>query len=214
MYCKRLTYFLFACALCISVALPCHAQRVIQYSAELLSADSTKPVAFATIFDRKTGQGTRSNQQGFFSIVTLPGDSIDITSIGFHKLIVVIPPTVNTDKLGETLYMYAQAYNLSAVLILPFTRDQFRYAFVHSNVPHDDLSRAYANLNPAVMRRIGREMSPDGREIGDMVLHQYASNYSYAGQRQPMNILSPLAWYQFFQTLNNGGFKNPDDNTK
>jgi hypothetical protein len=187
------------------------AQKPLQYSAEILAADSTKNVFNATIFDRKTGQGTTSNQQGFFSLVVLPGDSIEIRHQSFQSLIVIIPYDVSGEKLSETLYMYPKYINLNQVTIFPFTREQFRTAFIYQNVPHDNLSRAYANMNPAVLRRISKDLPKDGSEQFNMVMHQYASTYYYMGQHPPMNIFNPAAWYEFFKTLQNGGFKNTSD---
>ena len=90
-----------------------------------------------------------------------------------------------------------------------FSRDQFRDAFVHLNIPDDDLERARKNLNAQTMNQLSKNVR-DGSLSSKQSLSNYANTYYYQGQYRPQPILSPSAWMQFFDALKNGSLKNEE----
>lgn len=187
------------------------AQNYVQYSGVVVATDSSKPISFATIYDITNGNGTFANYQGFFSLVVSPGDSVIFTSIGFIRHCEVIPKDVNADKLSAEIKLDAISYKLPQATIYPYpTRDQFRYEFIHLNIPDDDLARAQKNLSPEQIMALIQNAPPDPTINHIKTAQQYSQSLYYIGQYKPINLLNPIAWAQFFEALKNGELKNPN----
>jgi len=186
------------------------AQTYIQYSGVIVATDSSKPVSYATVYDITNGNGAYANYQGFFSLVVSPGDSVLFTSIGFAKHFEIVPRNANSDKYSEEVTIQPMSYTLPQTTIYPYpTRDEFRYAFEHLNIPDDDLARAKKNLSPEVLMALIRN-APTDPEINQMRMAQnYSSSLYYIGEYKPINLLNPLAWAQFFEAIKNGELKSP-----
>ena len=87
--------------LCVAVAVTmqkvasAQSNRLIQYSGVVLSTDSSAtPVPYASIFNRSIKLGTIANFQGFFTFAARVGDTIEISSVGYQKGLVVVPVMV------------------------------------------------------------------------------------------------------------------------
>lgn len=177
----------------------------------VLSSDTSRtPLPYATVYNKTLGIGNYTNSDGFFALVVRPGDTVVVSSIGFFENKVVVPEVVG-DTWIHTFFMRARTYLLQEATVYPWgTRDQFRAAFVHMNIPDDDLERARKNLSAAEMNFLARNLSSDGKAISGSVLRQYQDKYYYIGHVPPTNIFNPVAWANFFNDLRKGNYKNPD----
>lgn len=85
--------------------------------ARLLSAADSTPVPFANIVLSRNYSGTTTNEDGFFSINILKTDSLIVTSIGYKKTIIEIPPYFSCiDTL--VFYMQPVKYSLGEVNVI------------------------------------------------------------------------------------------------
>ncbi len=182
--------------------------RLIQYSGIVVSTDSAStPVPFATIYNRAIKLGTVANYQGFFSFAAGVGDTIEVTSIGYNVGITVVPDIPENQSYTAIIFLHQEIKLLPEARIYPwFSKQQFRDAFVHLNIPDDDLERARKNLNAEKLRELG-ETIVDANLNARQTLNTYSYTYYYQGQFQPQAILSPSAWMQFFNALKSGAFK-------
>lgn len=182
--------------------------RLIQYSGVVLSTDSaTTPVPFASVFNRSIRLGSIANFQGFFTFAARVGDTIEVTSVGYKKGLVVVPDIPNNESYTALIFLEPDVQTLPEARVYPwFSKDQFRDAFVHLNIPDDDLERAKKNLDANKLRELG-ETVRDGTLNATQSLQNYSYTYYYQGQYRPQAILSPSAWMQFFNALQNGAFK-------
>lgn len=182
--------------------------RLIQYSGVVLSTDSaTTPVPFASVYNRSIRLGAIANYQGFFTFASRVGDTIEITSVGYQKGLVVVPDIPDKESYTALIFLQPEIKMLPEARVYPwFSKDQFRDAFVHLNIPDDDLERARKNLDANKLRELGETLK-DGTLNATKSLQNYSYTYYYAGQYQPQAILSPSAWMQFFNALQNGAFK-------
>ena len=184
---------------------------LIQFSGVVLSADgSFSPVSFASVNDMNLGGGTVCDFKGFFSMVIYNGDEIAFTCLGFQPTTYKVKYDGHNPFITDTIYMKPMTMKLPEATVYPWgTRDQFAEAFVHMNIPDDDLARAQKNLDADYLRMIGQDMV-----FGDVNAHQvltnYAASYYFKGQYRPVQLLNPMAWAQFFKVLDSGGFKNPN----
>lgn len=195
------------------VLLACHlsmaqSPRLIQYSGVVLSTDSsTTPVPFASVYNKSIKLGAIANFQGFFTFAARVGDTIEITSVGYQKGLVVVPDIPDKESYTALIFLQPDIKMLPEARVYPwFSKDQFRDAFVHLNIPDDDLERARKNLDANKLRELGETLK-DGTLNATKSLQNYSYTYYYAGQYQPQAILSPSAWMQFFNALQNGAFK-------
>lgn len=206
----RSIYYIFLLLVIHAIAQPAAAQspRLIQYSGVVLSTDSvTTPVPFASIFNRSIRLGVIANYQGFFTFAARVGDTIEVTSVGYQKGIVFVPDIPDNESYTSLIFLQPDIRTLPEARVYPwFSKDQFRDAFVHLNIPDDDLDRARKNLDANKLRELGETLS-DGTLNATKSLQNYSYTYYYQGQYQPQAILSPSAWMQFFNALQNGAFK-------
>ena len=199
-------YLLFI--LMISPILYAQGPRLVQYSGVVVSTDSAAtPVPFASIFNRSLKLGTVASYQGFFSFAARIGDTIEVTSVGYKKGLIVVPDIPDNQAYTAIIFLQKDVKTLPEARVYPwFTKEQFRDAFIHLDVPDDDLARAKKNLNGQTMAAIGANMrDPDFN--AEQTLSNYSYTYYYKGQYQPQAILSPTAWMQFFDALKSGEYK-------
>ena len=96
-------------------------------------------------------------------------------------------------------------------IVFPWgSRDQFPYAFVHTNIPDDDLERARKNLNPDYLRALALAQGADANINARMVMNNYSQTLYYYGQAHPISLLNAFAWSQFIKDLKEGKYKNPN----
>jgi hypothetical protein len=195
------------------LAIQLHAQspQLIQYSGVVVSTDSAAtPVPFASIYNRSIGLGTIANYMGFFSFAARIGDTIEVSSVGYMRGLVVVPAIPENQSYTAMIFLNPEVKTLPEARVYPwFSREQFRDAFVHLNIPDDDLERARKNLNAQTMNQLSKNVR-DGSLSAKQSLSNYATTYYYQGQYRPQPILSPSAWMQFFDALKNGSLKNEE----
>lgn len=67
----------------------------IRLKGQVLSLEDKSPVPFAYVINFRTHSGVTTNEQGYFSMEMLNIDSLEITSLGFTKTTVHVPPNYN-----------------------------------------------------------------------------------------------------------------------
>src|SRR5215467_1520047 len=80
--------------------------RLIQYSGVVVSTDSAAtPVPFASVFNRTLRLGTVANYQGFFSFAARVGDTIEVTSVGYRKGLVIVPDIPDNQAYTAIIFL-------------------------------------------------------------------------------------------------------------
>ena len=204
---RIILYFLFA----IGMFTTAHAQKhagLIQFSGVVMTSDSLRPIPYVNIIIKNTHRGTISSYQGFFSFVSLAGDTIIFSALGYKRKIYVIPDTLNESKYSIFQLMTKDTIHLPETVVYPWpTRDQFREAFLKLDIPDDDLERARKNLEREVLKELGEYMPMDANQNIDLYLRQEAAKLYTSGQYPYMGILDPSAWISFIEAWKRGDFK-------
>ena len=193
------------------------AQRVndlVQFTGVVVTADSLRPVPFATISVANTGKGTSSDYLGFFSIVVHKNDLISFSAVGYRSGLFRIPDTLSENRYSMIQVMSSDTIMLTETVIYPWpSKEQFRHAFLTLRIPDDDIEIARRNLAYMEMREIyGRNYDPEryGFTPGQSY-HNYMSGQAdklyYRGQTMPNNLLNPIAWAKFIKAWKRGDFK-------
>ncbi len=183
----------------------------VQISGIVVAGSKLEPVPFVTVLEKSSYRGTSSDYYGFFSFVAMPGDTIVFSSIGYKKSTYIIPDTLNNGRYSLIHAIEEDTVKLAQLDVYPWpSREQFRDAFLNTDIPNDDLARAQNNLNPETLA-LKQDAYPAGGSLNfKWQMQDVHSRLYYAGQAPPNNLLNPIAWSQFIQAWKNGDFKKKD----
>ena len=208
---KKTFILVLFCSLYVSHAIQAQVAQedIIQFSGVITFEDNGEiyPLVGATVSVKGTNRGTSSAIDGLFSLVAVKGETIQIRFIGFRTEEIKIPQDADT-YYSVVQNMLRESIDLPLVEILPIpSREFFRIEFLAMDVSDPYAERARENLSSGLMQEILEILPIDGTEAARTSVRQTASNYYYAGQFRPQNILSPLAWKKFIDSWRNGDFK-------
>ena len=183
-------------------------RRVVQFTGLLLTGDSLKPLPYASVWVQNTGRGTTTDHYGFFSIPVYDDDILRFSAVGYNDVYYGIPDTLTQRRYSAVQLMTRDTIHLPETVIYPWpTKEQFRHAFIHSDIPSDDYDRAMRNLAQAEMRERFENMPMDGSMNFKAHIQQHADRMYYAGQSPPIRIFNPLAWAEFIEAWREGRFR-------
>ncbi|WP_340113709.1 carboxypeptidase-like regulatory domain-containing protein [Maribellus mangrovi] len=89
---------------------------LIELKAEILSAADSSAIPYANIVLHRTHSGTITNNDGYFTLEMLNIDSLEVTSVGYRKTIMKIPPYYTGNDV-LTFYMEPIMYNVGEVTV-------------------------------------------------------------------------------------------------
>lgn len=182
---------------------------VIQFNGVVMTADSLRGIASASIIVEGKGRGTISSPDGVFSIAVLKGDRITFSCIGFKNYSINIPKDLKGNQYTWIQLLVSDTVYLPATILKPRpSREQFERDFVNNRIPDDAYEIARKNTDEAQRRILIASLPADGREAINFQMRQQANKYYYNGQVPPMNILNPAAWADFIKAWKRGDFKS------
>ncbi|MBX2922065.1 MAG: carboxypeptidase-like regulatory domain-containing protein [Chitinophagaceae bacterium] len=182
---------------------------VVQLYGIVMTHDSLKGIPDVNVM--VNGRGTRTNEQGIFSIVVLKGDVVEFSHVAYRKEFDKIPVNLEGNQYNMVKLLAIDTVYLPTAIIKPRpTREQFERDFVNMDVPDDGIEIARQNTSEAKRRALMRSLPRDGTEATNYVLNKNAQSYYYNGQTPPMNIFNPFAWNEFIKAWKRGDFKRKD----
>jgi hypothetical protein len=185
---------------------PVKEEGLVQFTGIVLSSDSLKPLTYATVAIPGTRRGTVTDYNGYFTLVAKKGETIVFDILGYMRSSFTIPDTITAYKYSMVKLLAPDTLYLDEVIISPLPdRELFDQIFVKTDIPDTDLDRAQSNLERQALQ--DQSLSMDGHENQTVYMQKQVQKFYYAGQQQPMGILSPLAWSQFIQGWKRGDYK-------
>ncbi len=193
-------------------------KKPIQISGLVMTADSVPQfMPYVNIVVKKRGMGTTTSTEGFFSFAVVPGDSIQFSSIGFKKEILVVPDSLDEKEYLARIVMLRDTTMLQEVTLYPWpTPDRLKDELLATRVNTTEEDIAMKNLAIQELKDRAAEMGYSAEEIQDFVIAaNNASIYNY-GRYQGMSpggailgsLSDPFAWQQFFEALKRGDFSS------
>lgn len=190
----------------------------IQISGLVMTSDSVPQfMPYVNIVVKKRGMGTTSSTEGFFSFAVIPGDTIQFSSIGFKREILVVPDSLNEKEYLARVIMLRDTTMLQEVTLYPWpTPDRLKDELLATRVNTTEEDIAMKNLAIQELKDRAAEMGYSSEEIQDFVIAaNNASIYNY-GRYQGMtpggailgSLSDPFAWQQFFEALKRGDFSS------
>jgi hypothetical protein len=219
-----MTRVLFTIILVSLLSAQGYAQKkdVVEISGVVVSNDSLKQfIPNCYIVIPKRGQVSTTNNEGFFSIVAVPGDTVVFSHIGFEteKLWV-------TDTLHDNTYLTMVVLNwdrtvLDPVIVYPWPRpENFKEEFLAMRIPTTEYDIAQRNLAIQTLKEQAAAMGYDAAEMQDYMIglqnqalynnqRMYGGGMDAGGGAAILGAISnPFAWAQFFDALKRGDFKS------
>ena len=180
---------------------------VIQVSGLVVTGDSLTPLPFATVYRSRDARGTMTDKNGFFSLPTLEGDTLQFSSTGYVTRHAVINEGGDKNRISIVQAMSRDTVMISDAFIYPWpSRERFRQEFLALGLQNGDLSLSQG-IDPFDVYDRLINVGMDGQAASTEVLRQMSLEMHYGGV-QPTNILNPVAWARFIQALKNGDLSN------
>ncbi len=184
----------------------------VQMSGLVLSGDSIpRPIPFTHVLLANTDRGTMTDKDGFFSLAAKPGDTLVFSSLGFKEERLYVPDTLSKKAYLARIVMDRDTTLLEEVTLYPWPRpDQFKEAFLATNVPTTENDIAMRNLAIQALQDRAASMNLDPDEARDLaIMMQNQSIYDYGryqgfgnGATAILGALSnPFAWQRLFQSF-------------
>jgi len=105
---------------------------------KVLDADTKKPLEYAHILNLKSKKGSITNDKGYFFISTKKGDYVKFSYMGYHNMYRMIQKKTNDTIV---FYLRPQVMALNTVDVYPWTKEEFKYRFVHDTILPDAIDR-------------------------------------------------------------------------
>ena len=193
------------------------AQEMLVQWTGVVRNDLLQPIADAHVIVQKDWRGTSSDQQGMFTIITFPSDTLLISCMGYKPRKIPVPNFSYYDSKHyiKDIILEEDVIALSEVVIFPWrTYKEFKDAFMALELPEDDLQRAYHNiavLQEQIYNYIAKRPASPTANFRDAMNSRTNRMMTYGHMYPTYAITNPMAWAQFFQALRNGEFKKKEN---
>lgn len=187
-------------------------KKAIQITGAIVSADSLQAMPFVHITVKNARIGTISDYYGFFSLVAQKGDTIEFSSIGYHRNQFILSDSMKNNSYSIIHVMLKDTFLLKEFTVFPWpTREQFRYAFMHEDIPDNGNDRAKKNLSREVLMVAASGVPMEGSTTYKYELQNRYTKL-YQGEGFPPNrLLDPIAWSKFIKAWQDGDFKKQEN---
>jgi hypothetical protein len=187
---------------------------LIQLSGITITKDSLNPIPFTRIQIKSSKKGTMSDVHGYFSFVAQKNDTIVFTALGYKPEVFTMPDTLTKNRYSLIQLLTADTLTLAPAYVFPWpTLEDFKQAFINTEIPDDDLERAKKNLDPEDIKMQVDHYPMNGRMNYNYYIENETSKLYYFGQQQPFQIFNPFAWSKFIQAWKEGKFKRKENKT-
>ena len=182
--------------------------KVVQLSGLVVSGDSLYGLPGASVYVRKAGRGTVTNEYGYFSLPVLAGDSVTMSMVGYRKHHLYIPKNYNSDSYSVIIEMKEDTTVLPVISVYPWpTEKMFREAFLSLKLPTKDKSNAEKNLDEQLMARIFAKSDYSTMPNQLYLQQQNVRQIEMRNQVVANPLLNPFAWAQFIEAIKRGDLK-------
>lgn len=184
-------------------------KHIVQFSGLVVDRDSLNPLPYVAVIVRGTQRGVFGNATGYYSIAVEEKDTLDFYALGYRRSSYVVPDTFdNTNSYNHVQSLRLDTILLHEAVIYPWpSKERFKSAFLALTVPTDDYDRARKNLATADVVQQAQDIAMDAGMIATASMQQRVAKNYYAGGTVPNNLLNPIAWAKFLQSLNRGELK-------
>lgn len=187
---------------CAAQAPDTSAPKVVQVSGMTIDGDSLFAIPFVAIVIKGSQRGVYSTGSGYYSIVAEENDTLEFYSLGYKTGVYILPDTFTLSSVNHVQTLKMDTVLMSEMVVYPWpSREQFKNSFLALDIPNDDMERARMNLAQQRMIAAATAVNADGQGAYRNAVTQRTDKNYYAGQYQPNNLLNPVAWSKFIQSV-------------
>lgn len=166
-----------------------------------------------SIWSKHLKRGAASDHRGIFSIISMPGDTVFFSAIGYKSTLLTVPLTLAGTNFITDIIMVTDTIEIGEVLVLPWkTYSEFKRA-VLENKPADPLAENMEFNLALVEQQIWSDMRSTPGQAYRYTVQQMADNLYTRGQMPANNLLNPFAWTKFIREVKGGMLKNEKPTT-
>lgn len=177
----------------------------------IITDEENNPVPHASVISRKLRKGTISELTGIYSVISLPGDTIYLSALGYKRIEFSLPAKIEGRLFNKDIKLETDTIKIDGVVILPWKTYEEFIKDVLANRPEmkPEIKNMYDNLaliQNAITNTSNYKVTP---EAGYRYAMQQNANALYTrGQYPANNLLNPFAWAKFFNGVKHGLLKN------
>ena len=180
----------------------------IQVDGIVYDTDGTE-LRYVNIISRVLRTGTETDENGIFSLISTPGDTLLFTTVGYKPGIFIMPDDLTYPRYSIDVEMQLDTINIGSVLVLPWkTYGEFVQAVVEYTPPQEQL---LLNME-ANLAIIERQIYDDMKVSPDMgfryAMARETDRVMTMNQTPVNNLINPFAWAKFIDGIKNGLLKN------
>lgn len=182
--------------------------RLIQLSGVIVSDEELIPLSYTTVFDKTQRRGVMADYHGYFSLVTMPGDTLFFSFYGHKTSTFIVPDTLTEQRYSIIHIMHKDTIELPEITVYPWpSREDFARAFVEMNPTDDALKRAQRELSGESLAFIASRVKNDASLAQGLAQNQMFTQIYTRGQLPGNNLLNPYAWSKFVNDWKSGKLK-------
>jgi len=181
----------------------------------LTADDQGYIVPDVSIYSKHLRRGAASDHRGIFSIISIPGDTVFFSAIGYKSTLLTIPVTISGNHYITDVMMVTDTIMIGEVLVLPWkTYSEFKRAVLENKTIDPLIANMEYNL-ALIEQQVWSDMRPTPGQAYRYTMQQMSDNLYTRGQMPTNNLLNPFAWQKFVKGVKNGLLKNePSTTTK
>ncbi len=177
----------------------------------IITDDEKHPVSRVSIISGKIKRGTISELTGIYSLISMPGDTIYVSGLGYKRLTFQVPRNFDGRIYKKDISLVSDTISIETVSTFPWkSYGEFKKEFLANQVTESpQIRNMYLNL-ASIKTTLESEpsytASPDAAYRMSM---QQVKDANYTrGQTPANNLLNPFAWAKFFSGVKSGLLKN------
>jgi CarboxypepD_reg-like domain len=183
--------------------------RIVQVTG-IVSDEESNPVPGVSVISHKLKKGTISELSGIYNIISIPGDTIWISALGYKNNSFTVPQNIDSKQFTKDIKLLNDTIAIKDVVILPWKNyEEFKREVLADRIIKPEILNMYENLasiQQSIANTYNYSISP---EAGYRMAMQQTANALYSRNQSPVNnLLNPFAWAKFFNDIKHGLFKN------
>lgn len=196
---------IFVFTLMFSVDIFAQGDRLtLRLSGTVVDTDTRKPMLYAHVILPSAGVGTTTDEDGKFSMIVMPGDSLVFSFVSHRTIYYKVP----ADKVEDyTVYvgMSEQTQMLNPVEVFPYpTERDFKEAFLSRELESKELKEIKKRLSPETIEKLAMRTQADGGTAAQYNMRAQQDQINNQYMFPTLQLLNPFAWSQFIKSVKNG----------
>jgi hypothetical protein len=184
-------------------------RQVMQVTGVVISGDSLYGAPYVTVYRESDFRGTFSDDNGYFTIPALEGDTLWFMGLGFKKTMYKVPESSGGQRLQVVQYLETDTVELKTVYVLPWPAPQdLRKEILAMDMSDDRVLTIQKGIRQMWEHNDLIYVGPSGAHFNE-VLSDIRNRQQNTGYVQNQ-LLNPFAWASFFKAIRDGEFNGDD----